>query len=204
MSYEITLSFYYQTFDSFKQKGAIIFQNLMARGRIVDYAKFYGYGLITPNSHKADKIVIEETDKFNRLKTNCLIYDLTYNKYNPGKFDKLFIYKSNMSKDNAFYGYILYNTETGKSVNKFNVEFVDDKLYQYIYRSIIDLPNDKLWEHYSKKYDCLKGRNGLSLKDIPVYRDWKEMHQFYEDFIKVPFDPRQKYIEDSEIINGKE
>jgi len=204
MSYEITLSFYYQTFDSFKQKGAIIFQNLMACGRIVDYAKFYGYGLITPNSHKADKIVIEETDKFNRLKTNCLIYDLTYNKYNPGKFDKLFIYKSNMSKDNAFYGYILYNTETGKSVNKFNVEFVDDKLYQYIYRSIIDLPNDKLWEHYSKKYDCLKGINGLSLKDIPVYRDWKEMHQFYEDFIKVPFDPRQKYIEDSEIINGKE
>lgn len=198
MSYEISLDFYYQTFDSFKQKGALIFQNLMSGGRMIDYAKFYGYGLITTNGHKADKIVIEETDKFNRLKTNCLIYDLTYNKYNPGKFNKLFIYKTNMSKDNAFYGYILYNTETGKRINKYNVEFLDDKLYQYIYRSIIDLPNDKLWNHYSKKYDCLKRRYGLTLKDIPVKKDWEEMHQYYEDFIKMPFDPREKFIEDSE------
>lgn len=196
MNYEITLSFYYQTFDSFKQKGALIFQNLMGGGRMVDYAVFNGYGLITPNGHKADKITIEETDKFNRLKTNCIIYDLKYNKYNPGKFDKCFIYKTNMGKDKAFYGYIFYNTETGKSINKFNVEFSDDKLYQYIYRSIIDLPNDKLWEHYSKKYDCLKKRNGLSLKEIPVLKDWKEMHQYYEDFIKVPFDPRQTFVED--------
>ena len=83
MSYEITLDFYYQTFDSFKQKGVLILQNLFANGRIIDYAKFHGYGLITTNGHKADIITVEETDKFNRLKTNCLIYDLTYNKYNP-------------------------------------------------------------------------------------------------------------------------
>ena len=167
MNYEITLNFYYQTFDSFKQKGALILQGLFAGGRMIDYAKFHGYGLITTNGHKADKITIEDTDKFNRLKTNCLIYDLTYNKYNPGKFDKLFIYRTNMSKDNAFYGYILYNTETGKMTNVYNIEYMDDKVYQYVYRSIVNLPNDKLWNHYSKKYDCLKGRNGLTLKDIP-------------------------------------
>ena len=198
MNYEITLDFYYQTFDSFKQKGVLIFQKLMAGGRMIDYARFYGYGLITTNGHKADKITIEDTEKFNRLKTNCLIYNLTYNKYNPGKFDKLFIYRTNMSKDNAFYGYILYNTETGKSVNKFNIEFTDDKLYQYIYRSIIDLPNDKLWNHYSKKYDCLKRRYGLTLKDIPVYKDWKEMHEFYEKFPKVPFNPLETIEENNE------
>ena len=38
MSYEITLDFYYQTFDSFKQKGVLILQNLFANGRIIDYA----------------------------------------------------------------------------------------------------------------------------------------------------------------------
>ena len=196
MSYEITLDFYYQTFDSFKQKGVLILQNLFANGRIIDYAKFHGYGLITTNGHKADIITVEETDKFNRLKTNCLIYDLTYNKYNPGKFDKLFIYRTNMSKDNSFYGYILYNTETGKKINVYNIEFMDDKVYQYIYRSIVNLPNDKLWNHYSKKYDCLKGRDGLSLKEIPVLKDWKEMRQYYDEFIKLPFDPNMKYIED--------
>ena len=196
MNYEITLNFYYQTFDSFKQKGALILQGLFAGGRMIDYAKFHGYGLITTNGHKADKITIEDTDKFNRLKTNCLIYDLTYNKYNPGKFDKLFIYRTNMSKDNAFYGYILYNTETGKMTNVYNIEYMDDKVYQYIYRSIIHLSDDKLWNHYSKKYDCLKKRNGLTLKDIPTRKDWIEMHQYYENFIKLPFDPREQIIED--------
>ena len=84
MNYEITLDFYYQTFDSFKQKSCLILQKLFAGGRMIDYAKFHGYGIITTNGHKADKIVIEEIDKFTRSKTNCIIYDLTYNKYNPG------------------------------------------------------------------------------------------------------------------------
>ena len=196
MSYEITLNFYYQTFDSFKQKGALILQGLFAGGRMIDYAKFHGYGLITTNGHKADKITIEDTDKFNRLKTNCLIYDLTYNKWNPGKFDKLFIYRTNMSKDNAFYGFILYNTKTGKMSNVYNIEYLDDKVYQYVYRTIINLANEKLWNHYSFKYDCLKRRNGLSLKEIPVRKDLIEMHQYYEDFIKLPFDPREKFSEE--------
>ena len=47
MTYEIKLEFYYQTFDPFKQKASIIFRNLMAGGRMIDYAKFSGYGLIT-------------------------------------------------------------------------------------------------------------------------------------------------------------
>ena len=28
----------------------------------------------------------------------------------------------------------------------------------------------------------------MTLKDIPVKKDWEEMHQYYEDFIKVPFE----------------
>ena len=196
MSYIIDLDFYYQTFDCFKQKGALVLQALFTGGRIIDYARFSGYGLITTNGHKADQITIEEMDKFNRLKTNCMIFDLTYNKYNPGKYDKLFIYRTNTSKDNSFYGYILFNSETKKMINKYNLDFMDDKLYQYIYMSIIKLADDKLWEHYSKKYDCLRGRKGLSLKDIPVRKDWIEMREYYDDFIKKPFNPNMKYIED--------
>ena len=97
-----------------------------------------------------------------------------------------------MSKDNAFYGYILYNTKTGKMSNVYNIEFMDDKLYQYIYRGIIELSHDKLLDHYSKKYDALKGRYGLGIKDIPTSSDWKVMHQHYKDLVKQPFDPRVK------------
>ena len=195
MNYEITLDFYYQTFDSFKQKSCLILQGLFANGRMIDYAKFHGYGIITSNSKKADKIAIEELNKFVRSKTNCIIYDLTYNKYNPGIYDKLFIYKSDMSRDNAFYGYILYNTETHKMVNKYILDYMDDKLYQYIYMSIISLPNIAKFNHYGKRYDAVKNRNGLTVKDCPTRSNYEEMHQYYEDLIKLPFDPRQKIIE---------
>ena len=196
MNYEITLDFYYQTFDSFKQKSCLILQGLFANGRMIDYAKFHGYGIITSNSKKADKIAIEELNKFVRSKTNCIIYDLTYNKYNPGIYDKLFIYKSDMSRDNAFYGYILYNTETHKMVNKYILDYMDDKLYQYIYMSIISLPNIAKFNHYGKRYDAVKNRNGLTVKDCPTRSNYEEMHQYYEDLIKLPFDPRQKFVEE--------
>ena len=196
MNYEITLDFYYQTFDSFKQKSCLILQGLFANGRMIDYAKFHGYGIITSNSKKADKIAIEELNKFVRSKTNCIIYDLTYNKYNPGIYDKLFIYKSDMSRDNAFYGYILYNTETHKMVNKYILDYMDDKLYQYIYMSIISLPDIVKFNHYGKRYDAVKNRNELTVKDCPTRSDYEEMHQYYEDLIKLPFDPRQKFVEE--------
>ena len=196
MNYEITLDFYYQTFDSFKQKSCLILQGLFANGRMIDYAKFHGYGIITTNCKKADKIAIEELNKFVRSKTNCIIYDLTYNKYNPGIYNKLFIYKSDMSRDNAFYGYILYNTETHKMVNKYILDYMDDKLYQYIYMSIISLPNIAKFNHYGKRYDAVKNRNGLTVKDCPTRSDYEEMYQYYEDLIKLPFDPRQKFVEE--------
>ena len=196
MNYEITLDFYYQTFDSFKQKSCLILQGLFANGRMIDYAKFHGYGIITSNSKKADKITIEELNKFVRSKTNCIIYDLTYNKYNPGTYDKLFIYKSDMSRDNAFYGYILYNTETHKMVNKYILDYMDDKLYQYIYMSIVSLPDIVKFNHYGKRYDAVKNRNGLTVKDCPTRSDYEKMHQYYEDLIKLQFDPRQKIVEE--------
>ena len=195
MNYEITLDFYYQTFDSFKQKSCLILQGLFANGRMIDYAKFHGYGIITTNCKKADKIAIEELNKFVRSKTNCIIYDLTYNKYNPGIYNKLFIYKSDMSRDNAFYGYILYNTETHKMVNKYILDYMDDKLYQYIYMAIVSLPDIVKFNHYGKRYDAVKNRNGLTVKDCPTRSDYEEMHQYYEDLIKLPFDPRQKIVE---------
>jgi hypothetical protein len=196
MTYEITLNFYYQTFDNFKQKQALILEGLLRGSRLIDYARFHCYGIITPNGHKADKITIEELEKFNRTRVNCIIYNLTYNKYNPGVFDKLFIYITNTSRDNAFYGYILYNSTTGKMSNKYIIDNMDDKLCQYIYNSLINISSNKLWSHYSKKYDAVKQRHGLNINDIPTVKDYKEMKQYYNDFIKKDFNPNLKFTND--------
>lgn len=193
MNYELDLAINYQTFDNFKQKGALILQGLFAGGRMLDYAKFSTYAIITPLNERNNKINVEEQDRFNRAKTNCLIYDLTYNKWNPGKYNKLFIYYSITSRDTGWYGYVLYNTETGKTFNKYCIDYSDDKLYQYIYRNIIDLANDKKWEYFSCRFDALKNKD---IKNVKTIKDYNEMKKYYEDFIKLPFNPLQTFTED--------
>ena len=192
-NYDIDLAINYCTFENFKQKSAYILNALFAGGRMVDYAKFSCYAVITPLNEKNNRIHIEEVDKFNRSKVNCIVYDLTYNKYNEGKYDKVFIYYSTVTRDTSWYGYVFYNTKTGKTLHKYCIDYLDDKLYQYIYKSILFLSEDKLWNHYSEKYDALKAHD---IKNVKTYEEWKVMHEYYENFQKKPFDPNYKFIND--------
>lgn len=193
MSYEIELAINYQTFDNFKQKPILILQGLFANGRIIDYMKFNSYATITSLDDHNKHILIEEMDKFNRLKTNCIIYDLTYNKYNPGKYDKIFIYTSITSRDTEWYGYVLYNTKTHKTFNKYCISKSDDKLYQYIYLSIINLSEDVKWNYYNKKWDSLKEKKFDEMQTVKHHR---EMKKYYENLIKAKFDPLEEFILD--------
>ena len=192
-SYDVNLAINYCTFDNFKQKSAYILNGLFAGGRMIDYAVFSSFGIITPLNEKNNQIHIEEVDKFNRAKVNCIIYDLTYNKYNEGKYDKMFIYYSTVTRDTTWYGYVFYNTKTGKTLHKYCIDYLDDKLYQYIYKSILFLSEDKLWNHYSKKWDALRAHD---LKNVKTIKDWEEMHHYYEELPKKPFKPENKYIEE--------
>lgn len=192
-SYDVNLAINYCTFDNFKQKSAYILNGLFAGGRMIDYAVFSSYGIITPLNEKNNQIHIEEVDKFNRAKVNCIIYDLTYNKYNDGKYDKMFIYYSTVTRDTTWYGYVFYNTKTGKTLHKYCIDYLDDKLYQYIYKSILFLSKDKLWNHYSKKWDALRAHD---LKNVKTIKDWEDMHQYYEELPKKPFKPENKYIDE--------
>lgn len=193
MNYEFDLAINYQTFDNFKQKAALILQGLFANGRILDYAKFSTYGIITSLNDKNNRINVEEQERFNRSKTNCLIYDLTYNKWNPDIYDKLFIYYSIVNRDNAWYGYVLYNSKTGKVFNKYCLDYSDDKLYQYIYLNIINLQKKKMYDYFSDRYDGLK-RKDISL--IRTVKDYRDMKKYYEDFIQLKFNPNESYISD--------
>lgn len=193
MNYELDLAINYQAFDNFKQKSALILRGLFSGGRMIDHAFFSSYGIITSLNDRKNKIYIEEQDRFNRTKTNCLIYDLKYTKYNPEKYNKLFIYYSITSRDTGWYGYVLYNTKTGKTFNKYCVEYTDDKLYQYVYRSIIGLAEDKKWEYFSKRFDALKNKD---LKNVKTVKDYQEMKEYYENFKKLPLNPLEKNIDD--------
>ena len=184
-TFDIELAINYCTFENFKQKAAQILNNLFAQGRINDYAKFHSYGVITPTDEKNKHIHIEEIDKFNRLKTNCIIYDLTPNKYNRYEYDKLFIYYSVIARETSWYGYILYSTKTGKTNHKYCVRYMDDVLSQYIYRSIINLGNHRdLYQFHSEHMNAVKAHNIQGLKTVKQH---DEMIKKYNDFFKLPF-----------------
>lgn len=179
MEYIIDLPICYENFDVFKQKSSIILKSLFEIGRINDFMKFYKYGLITTLNRKSDQIKVEETDKFIRGKTNCMIYNLTANKYNPNTYDKLIIYYNNVSRDTIWYGYILYNTETKKLMHKYYIEYADDELYHKIWNSFMSIHRQKIFNFYSDKFDCLKKHD---YKNVKTLRDYKILKEELEEF----------------------
>jgi len=179
MKYVIDLPICYQTFDVFKQKSAQILKALFEVSRINMFMNFYKYGTITTLNEKSNQIEVEEADKFTRGKTNCLIYTLTKNKYNPGIYDKLVIYYNVVSRDTIWYGYILYNSETCASFNKYYIIYEDDKLYHCLWDSFMLLHKKKIYEFYSDKFDCIKKND---YKNVKTLKDYNELKKSLEEF----------------------
>lgn len=121
-SYEIELNVPYVYFNNFKQKQTYNIQQVIGGSRLNFYMKFTGFGLITETKvgPAFKNIKIEKQEKFNRIRTNCMIFDLIENDVNKGYYDKCFIYSDNSGKS-GFYGYILYNTTTGRTDHVYNI-----------------------------------------------------------------------------------
>lgn len=184
MEYIIDLPICYENFDVFKQKSSLILKSLFEMSKMNDFIKFDKYGLITSLNKKSNQIKVEDTEKFVRGKTNCMIYNLTKNKYNPGIYDKLIIYYNAVSRDTQWYGYILYNTETKKLMHKYYIDYVDDKLYHKIWDSFMLLHKKKMYDFYSQKFDCIKNHDNENVK---MLKDFKKLKKELEEFKTIPF-----------------
>ena len=175
MEYKFEFQRWFFDTDNFKQKQVDNILGIINGGRLLEFMKFVGYGNITyaPEDHGHRYPTITELDKFNRLKSNCMIFDLTYNTYNNGKFDKCFIYQSN-GRQIGNYGFVFYNTETGKLWHKYFIDYSFDGLCQALTKSFHAMLRDEVWlNYYGKKYDAVKKRNGLTLKDCPTIKDYE-------------------------------
>ena len=66
-----------------------------------------GPGIITFDNEDVQHTnpTITLMEKYNRLKTNCLVYSLPENISNMNYYDKLFIYYSSGNKE-SYYGYV--------------------------------------------------------------------------------------------------
>lgn len=115
---KLEFTHHYFTCDNWKRKDVAIINNIISKGRLCETMKFLNYGTIT----------FDENDEQHRFpifnsiedgkRANALIY-----KVNSASkpYDRVIIYQT-VTKTGGFYGFMTYNTETGKYFHKFFIQ----------------------------------------------------------------------------------
>jgi len=187
MEYKFEFERWFFDTDNFKQKQVENILGIINGGRLHEYMRFFSYGNISfePEDKGHRYPTITELDKFNRLKSNCLIFDLSYNTFNNGKYDKCFIYNT-VGHQIGNYGFVFYNTKTGELSHKYFIEYTFDGLCQALTKSFHSLIRDELWiNYYGKKYDSTKKRKGLTVKDCPSLYNYKQCKSKYNERFEI-------------------
>ena len=130
--------------DNFKKRQALIIINTIGGSRLCMDMAFESYGHIAFSPEDTCNRYPEITylEDFNRVKANCLIYNLKNTAKNQGKYDKCFIYHS-AGTNGGNYGYVFYNTDTKIAPSAVNVPIIGPILaisisLKFEFSSIID------------------------------------------------------------------
>ena len=111
-TYDLEFSHFNFQCHNFKQKHAETLINSLTSGRVGMKLKFSTYATLTfaDDDKQLRYPHIEEMEVFNRLKTNCLIFDVDES---IQKYNKLFVMQY-IGRTTEYYSYLLYNEETKK------------------------------------------------------------------------------------------
>lgn len=148
-------------------------------GRLKNLIEFEAYGVC---EYDEDDVQLNHpnvivSDKFNRLRTNVLIYNIFNNDWSKGLFDKLFIFKTNWPHEPA-YSIVFHNTQTGKSVHHPEIENAHDILMQDIMKFFNTLHRREILDYYSNKAKCFK-ENRIS--DVPIEKTVEPIIERYNN-----------------------
>lgn len=137
-----------------KQKEVICINNIITTGRLRYFLKFVGYGVCEYDED--DKQLINThvvmTDKFNRLRTNVMVFDVFNNDWTNGVYDKLFIFKTAWPKEHTL-NIVFHNTKTGKSMHHPEIEFAYDILVHDIMKVFNTLHKQEILNFHKKKLE---------------------------------------------------
>jgi len=133
---------------------------VLGSGRFKELIKFEGYGVCEydENDKQLMNPHVTMIEKFNRLRTNVLVYDIFNNGWSKGKYNKLFIFKTNWAKDPT-YGFVMYNTETNEFMHYHEIEYAYDILAQDIMKTFNTLHKQNLLNFCKNKYVCTNTGN---------------------------------------------
>lgn len=148
-----------------KQKEVICINNIIATGRLRHFIKFVGYGVCEYDED--DKQLINThvvmADKFNRLRTNVMVFDVFNNDWTNGVYDKLFIFKTSWPKEQTL-NIVFHNTKTGNSMHHPEIEFAYDILVHDIMKVFNTLHKREILDFHKKKLE--DSRNDKWVNDV--------------------------------------
>lgn len=169
--YELESNLYYLEFDNFKEKQTSILLKTLLGGRLYDYMRFDKYAHIEfdPEDKKHRFPIVKELESFNKLKTNCIEFNLTYNTKNNGQFDKLFLYNTIYhSEKGGCFGFYLYNTQTKKCIHKYLIDYPIDNLCYYLSHEFNFMYDKCIFEWYTNTNLALKDKYKNNKKNIQI------------------------------------
>lgn len=164
----------------FKLKDVQRILSIINCGRLKNFMQFETYGVITydENDERLEYAQVTSMEKFNRLRTNVMVFNLYQNDWNNA-YDKLYIIKQNNDKNPTF-SYIFQNTNTGECSMMPVIEYEFDRLAQNLTKSFNIIKKRNMFNYYSQKCDA--ARKG-DVKNIPTDIEGQQIIKEYYDHI---------------------
>ena len=172
--YSFELPMYYYSFDNFKQKQADMILALINGCAINKLLTFNGYGICTFEEDDVKKQFpkIEMQEKFNRMKTNCIVFNLPFNSKNDGLYTKCFIFTCNGKE--GFYNYVFYNEKTKEVLYKYCIEQLYDNLCKHLKMTFNSFVTDRKLKFYKEKHDAVKVFAKTKVNNVPTVYDYEK------------------------------
>ena len=119
----LKLDYLYQTFSPFKESEVSNIINLINPSRIGKYIRFKCYGNASFNEEdtKHEIVTIKELDSFGRKNSNVVVFEVIDENY-KSVYTELFLYH-NITQSQSSYGLISYNSKTGKTTHKIQIDY---------------------------------------------------------------------------------
>lgn len=151
-NYTLKFNYCFIECTNFKEKELNVLRNIISKARLGKELVFYRYANISfnENDSKHEYPVITEFENFARGKTNAIIFKMDNEMSSQEKYNRCIIYQT-VSKNDGFYGYLFYNTETGEYNHTYNLTYELTNLFSHLYQSIDFINREKLYDDYLTK-----------------------------------------------------
>ena len=119
----LKLDYLYQTFSPFKESEVSNIISLISPSRVGRCIRFKCYGNASFNEDdlKHETVTIKELDNFERNNSNVVVFEVI-DENCKSVYTELFLYY-NTATSQSSYGLISYNSKTGKTTHKIQIDY---------------------------------------------------------------------------------